>query len=187
MTGLFYRRMFWLVLFGLIHAHLILWMGDILYLYGVCGMLVYLFRNVKPSTWCWAFRSWRSWISRAGTLFYQHIREARIGYVEAQAGARQKAGRCTEARPQRWRRWREIEKSLIPNRDGRQGEHPEDEVGLRDGREPHAAAWRSRWRRTFLPLMIWDSLALMLLGSGPLPLGIPDRLDGRTAATGGCC
>src|SRR5919201_7032517 len=42
-TGLFYRRMMWLVLFGLIHAHLILWFGDILYLYGVCGMLVYLF------------------------------------------------------------------------------------------------------------------------------------------------
>ena len=47
-TGLFYRRMFWLVLFGLIHAHLILWIGDILYLYGICGMLVYLFRNVNP-------------------------------------------------------------------------------------------------------------------------------------------
>ena len=27
---------------GLIHAHLILWIGDILYLYGFCGMLVYL-------------------------------------------------------------------------------------------------------------------------------------------------
>src|ERR1700733_8028474 len=47
-TGLFYRRMCWLVLFGLIHAHLILWIGDILYLYGLCGMLVYLFRNVNP-------------------------------------------------------------------------------------------------------------------------------------------
>ena len=27
-TGLFYRRMFWLILFGLIHAHLILWIGS---------------------------------------------------------------------------------------------------------------------------------------------------------------
>src|SRR5205823_8227043 len=48
-TGLFYRRMAWLVVFGLIHAHLILWIGDILYLYGICGMLVYLFRNVRPA------------------------------------------------------------------------------------------------------------------------------------------
>ena len=36
-TGLFYRRMIWLILFGLIHAHLILWIGDILYLYGFFG------------------------------------------------------------------------------------------------------------------------------------------------------
>src|SRR6185436_15686578 len=48
-TGLFYRRMFWLIVFGLVHAHLILWIGDILYRYGFCGMLVYLFRNVKPA------------------------------------------------------------------------------------------------------------------------------------------
>ncbi|MEM7477713.1 MAG: DUF418 domain-containing protein [Planctomycetota bacterium] len=39
-TGLHYRRMFWLVLFGLLHAHL-LWAGDILFAYGVTGMLVY--------------------------------------------------------------------------------------------------------------------------------------------------
>ena len=37
--------MFWLILFGVIHAHLILWIGDILYLYGFCGMIVYLFRK----------------------------------------------------------------------------------------------------------------------------------------------
>src|SRR6516225_4541017 len=47
-TGLFYRRMFWLAVFGLIHAHLILWIGDILYLYAFCGMLVYPLRKIKP-------------------------------------------------------------------------------------------------------------------------------------------
>ena len=42
--GLHYRRMMWLILFGLLHAHL-LWPGDILYTYGMCGLLVYLFRR----------------------------------------------------------------------------------------------------------------------------------------------
>ncbi len=46
-TGLHYRRMAWLILFGLLHAHL-LWYGDILYWYGMCGLLVYLFRKVRP-------------------------------------------------------------------------------------------------------------------------------------------
>ena len=42
-----YRRMGWLALIGLLHAHL-LWAGDILFLYAVCGMLVYPFRGLSP-------------------------------------------------------------------------------------------------------------------------------------------
>lgn len=47
--GLHYRRMGWLILFGLLHAHL-LWFGDILFVYGVCGLLVVLFRKLRPRT-----------------------------------------------------------------------------------------------------------------------------------------
>lgn len=47
-TGLHYRRMFWLILFGLLHAHL-LWYGDILYWYGMTGLLVYLLRKRSPA------------------------------------------------------------------------------------------------------------------------------------------
>ena len=42
-----YRRMAWLLVIGLLHAHL-LWSGDILFLYGVCGMLVYPLRRQPP-------------------------------------------------------------------------------------------------------------------------------------------
>lgn len=42
-----YRRMGWLALIGLLHAHL-LWAGDILFLYAVCGMLVYPLRGRSP-------------------------------------------------------------------------------------------------------------------------------------------
>jgi uncharacterized protein len=42
-----YRRMLWLFLIGLLHAY-VLWYGDILVTYALCGMLVYLFRNLSP-------------------------------------------------------------------------------------------------------------------------------------------
>lgn len=42
-----YRRMFWLLIFGLLHAHLI-WYGDILYTYAMCGLVLYLFRKLPP-------------------------------------------------------------------------------------------------------------------------------------------
>ncbi len=49
---LHYRRMFWLLIFGLIHAYL-LWYGDILVALSLCGMLAFLFRNKKPATLVW--------------------------------------------------------------------------------------------------------------------------------------
>jgi uncharacterized protein len=44
---LHYRRMGWLMLFGLAHAYL-LWSGDILFTYGLCGMVAYLCRKLRP-------------------------------------------------------------------------------------------------------------------------------------------
>jgi len=43
-----YRRMLALLVFGLIHAYLI-WDGDILVLYAICGAVVYPFRKLPPS------------------------------------------------------------------------------------------------------------------------------------------
>ena len=47
--GVHYRRMFWLLLFGLTHAFLI-WYGDILTPYAIAGMLVVLARRWRPRT-----------------------------------------------------------------------------------------------------------------------------------------
>jgi len=48
-TLLHYRRVGWLIVFGVLHAHL-LWYGDILFTYGMCGLFVYLFRRKSPRT-----------------------------------------------------------------------------------------------------------------------------------------
>ena len=39
--------MAWLILFGLLHGQL-LWYGDILYWYGMCGLVVFFFRKLSP-------------------------------------------------------------------------------------------------------------------------------------------
>jgi uncharacterized protein len=159
---LFYRRMMWLVLFGLFHAHVILWVGDILYVYGVCGMILYLVRKVKPVylamgvpivAICWF---------AAGTLFYQYIRAARISYVEATAAAA--VGQpLTEAQTKALTKWREIEKTIIPNRE-------DAKENTRKMKSDYATvasyirplAWKGE--TIFLPMEIPDSLALMFLG-----------------------
>jgi uncharacterized protein len=50
----YYRRTPWLLPFGLLHGYL-LWCGDILFLYGVCGLLIQPGRNASPV--CHAERS----------------------------------------------------------------------------------------------------------------------------------
>lgn len=47
--GVHYRRMGWLILFGILHAYLI-WYGDILVAYGMCGLVAWWFRKLRP-TW----------------------------------------------------------------------------------------------------------------------------------------
>ncbi|MEZ5357677.1 MAG: DUF418 domain-containing protein [Candidatus Zixiibacteriota bacterium] len=45
--GFYYRRLMWLLVFGLIHAYL-LWWGDILVPYALCGLLLYPMRKKSP-------------------------------------------------------------------------------------------------------------------------------------------
>ncbi len=161
-TGLFYRRMFWLVLFGLIHAHLILWIGDILYLYGFCGMLVYLFRKVKPIYLVMGVPLVAVFDFTAGTLLYQHIRAQRIAYVQASALAAENKP-LTEAQKDAIAQWREMEKTFIPNREDAQEntrKMKSDYATVASYLRP--LAWKIE--TIFLPIEIWDSLALMLLG-----------------------
>lgn len=46
-AGVHYRRTFWLIVIALIHAYGF-WYGDILFVYGLSALLVYLFRKASP-------------------------------------------------------------------------------------------------------------------------------------------
>ena len=47
-ADIYFRRTLWLIVFGLIHSYLLLWEGEILYNYGLIGLLIFSFRNVSP-------------------------------------------------------------------------------------------------------------------------------------------
>jgi uncharacterized protein len=47
-ANIYFRRLIWLLIFGLIHGYLLLWTGEILYDYALMGFLVFSFRNLPP-------------------------------------------------------------------------------------------------------------------------------------------
>jgi len=47
-ANIYFRRLLWLLVFGLIHGYLLLWTGEILYQYALMGFLVFSFRNLSP-------------------------------------------------------------------------------------------------------------------------------------------
>lgn len=47
-ADIYFRRLIWLLIFGLIHGYLLLWTGEILYDYALMGFVVYSFRDFPP-------------------------------------------------------------------------------------------------------------------------------------------
>lgn len=163
------RRMGLLVLFGLIHAHLLLWWGDILYIYGICGVLVYLLRNLPPR-WLLAGIPLVAVLDITGfQSFYSDLRAKRLAYVEAVA-VQARGGAATPAQTSALAAWHEVERTTMPNR--------AQAVDITRKMRGHYAdvasrvrplAWKLETR--FLLMEIPDSVALMLLGLALLKLG----------------
>ena len=49
-ADIYYRRTFWLIFFGMVHATVLLWPGDILFTYGLAGLLLFPMRRLKART-----------------------------------------------------------------------------------------------------------------------------------------
>ncbi|HEY0943342.1 MAG TPA: DUF418 domain-containing protein [Steroidobacter sp.] len=47
-TSLYFRRLLWLIVFGLINGYLLLWSGDVLFYYGIAGLILFVFRKLAP-------------------------------------------------------------------------------------------------------------------------------------------
>ena len=103
----YYRRLLWLVLFGITHAYLI-WWGDILYFYGLTGMLLYPFRKT-PAKWLFLLSILCIGIViLKGQLRYNETREKRAAYHETVKA--EKAGKKLTAGQQQDKTiWLEIE------------------------------------------------------------------------------
>jgi uncharacterized protein len=113
-TEYYYRRLLWLVLFGMFNAFILLWFGDILYFYGMCGMVLYVFRKTNPK-WLLVL----GFICLSVTMLKQQLqwnetREKRKAYVEAVKAEKEKKTLTDEQVAAR-AEWQKMEKRTKPD------------------------------------------------------------------------
>lgn len=82
-ADIYYRRNIWLIVFGIIHAYLLLWWGEILYAYGVTALFLYALRKLSPR-WLFAIGAAGIIVSTAWNLSDTYDA---LGKAEASAAA----------------------------------------------------------------------------------------------------
>ena len=149
-AGAHYRRMAFLLLFGLIHFYFV-WYGDILAGYALCGLLLYLFRNCSPK----ALLRW--------ALGFLTISLLLLSLMTLPALMAGNPSLPTEARESMQEARRQIEKET-----GANSPKIEDELSIYRG--SYAAQVDSRLgEQTAMPfvgvlIFGWETLGLMLIG-----------------------
>jgi len=169
-ADIYYRRTLWLLLFGILHAFL-LWVGDILYPYALCALLLYPFRNLKARTLL-LIGSVVLICTGGSYLAYTYSAKDKIEQGRA-AEAASKAGKKLTEKQQAAKE--EYEQS-------RKFSHPDAEALKKDAEQwrgnplqviqarskivshYHAAPYYSPWN--------WDVWSMMFIGMGLFKLGV---------------
>jgi uncharacterized protein len=165
----YYRRLLWLVFFGVVNAYVFLWWGDILFFYGLCGMILYVFRNAHPK-WLIILGFVCIGIGMLKTqLWYGETREKRKAYVEAVAAEKAKK-KLTDEQQAAKTEWEQIEKRGLPDT-------ARANRNIREIRSGYGGVFKH-----YLPINaddetwgtyhgIWDMLGMMFFGMGLFGLG----------------
>jgi uncharacterized protein len=175
-AAIHYRRMAWLLVFGLVHFYLI-WSGDILSLYAPVGMIAFAFRGWRP----------RALIAGAALLILLQF----LLFVSLATGLALAAAQAAapDAPAEAVRRWHDV----------RQGLGPYTPAELRDALALYRGGYagivqhnlsQSLWEPVNSLILVGaETLAYMMLGMAALKTGfltgaLSDRAYARWAAAG---
>lgn len=175
----YYRRLLWMVLFGVIHEYVLMWVGDILFDYAIAGLFLFPFRNLRPrqllicALVCVVIGGIKA------ERRHLQFREKREKYV--QVVALEKAHKkLTDAQKKDKEAWEKTVKDFKPD----QKEIAELNQKMRSD---YGTIYKTlepeniRFHATYLYLNIWDMLSMILLGMALFKWGFfSNKLPTRT-------
>lgn len=169
-TDVVLRRCLWLVPFGIVHRFFLQWTGDILYQYGLLGLIAVAFRHLRARTLLVLGTVWLLAFVPIGLRRYAQSCETR-DQAAAAVVLQQKGEKVPEAMAFSQQRWDARANSIPPKPETLQKEIDDVRVG-------YWQLFRNRWdfHHTFQSaylyyLWVFDVLGMMWLGMGLLKLG----------------
>jgi uncharacterized protein len=166
-----YRRMLWLLLFGMTHAYLI-WSGDILFPYAMMGLLLYPLRKLSPRALLITAGIMVLFMAGEDVYYHLHAKSLLREYVQIQAD--EKAGKkLTKEQEDAKKDWEQIVTDLNPS-----AEDLKRETDAHLGGYFKLFAFRAKEVYRFhshpiyAPYPWFDILAMMLIGIALLKLGV---------------
>jgi uncharacterized protein len=165
-----YRRMLWLMLFGIVHAFT-LWWGEILYPYALYGLILYPLRNASPKKLLIVSALLILGVTGFSTGFAFGVKDTREKGLAAEAALAKGATLTAEQRDQ-LDAWKKQRRELKPDSedlkktvDGFRGNY----ASVFKARAPIVMQWHSM---PFWFPFSWDLVSMMLLGMALLKLGV---------------
>ncbi len=169
-TDAYFRRVLWLLLFGVIHAYLLLWYGEILFDYAIIGMIVYSFKNLNPKKLiiCAVFSSLI--LTTLNIKDYVQTQKAYNSYASS-IELKKNGGALSTYNEEAIKEWESIVAEKKPTSEA----FNQEKQALSQGY--FSIVWyRStlvQWMHTvFLYRNFWDVFSMMLLGIAFLKMGI---------------
>jgi len=167
---IWYRRQFWLLVIGAVHAYLI-WWGDILFHYALMGMFVYLFRKWRPRNLiilACCLLPIAPVFSFGGSYYMENLRDQ-----AAEIAALVDAGKeLTEEQQQVREQWKTMQPFMDPTPEALQHDvetHLGGYAGIVAYRSP--TVFSMQVQNTFA-FAVWRIGGLMLLGMALMKLGV---------------
>jgi uncharacterized protein len=170
-ADIYYRRILWMVLFGVLDAYVLLWAGDILYAYGLCGLFLFPFRKLAPRYLILASLICFTVLIVKGNLRFYDAKGKREAYLKVVALEKQKK-KLTDAQKDDKKAWETVVKNNKPD----QKKIDEEIKKVRSG---YTAVWAY-----YLPInkeiqsvvmynfYFWDAIGMMFLGMALYKLGV---------------
>jgi len=175
-ADIYYRRTMWLIAFGLFHAHLI-WYGDILYPYGVVGLLMFPLRKASA----------KALIITAGIIITLHSLQGVGGMFamrEMKTNAEQhdkiiaSGGKPTAEQKSASKEWNTLQEFFSPSKEEIEKEIQKHRGGWVDNLKLRAGQSAQFQFVMFFQFLFLDVLGMLILGMGLAKAGVFDASRG---------